>query len=68
MLLQKQGSKCKKRNSDTFEVVKYAILELLGHRIEGQMTWLIEFSGRNTWNFFQNFSSSPFSGNEENKI
>jgi len=44
--------------------VKSAILGFVGHGIEDRMTWLIEFSERNTRNFFKDFSSTPFSRNE----
>jgi len=52
------------RDFDPVQIMKHAILGLLGHEIERLIARSIGLSERNTWNFFQNFSFIPFSRND----
>jgi len=62
--LQERGFLLEKRGFDTFEVMGHAILNLLGHGIQILITRPIGPSEKSTLNFFQNFSSIPFSWND----
>ena len=64
IFLQERGFLLEKRGFDTFEVINHAILDLLGHGIQILITRLIGPSEESTLNFFQNFSSIPFSRND----
>jgi len=52
------------KSFDTFEIIKHAILDLLGHGIQILITRSIDPSKKSTLNFLQNFSSIPFSRND----